>query len=433
MIAAVDRLSASLRAEIGESLKTIRGSQPLEQVTTGSLEALRKYTQAEAAVLGDRQIELLREAIRLDSTFAMAYRKLAVAINTAGGDFADQVEAATQAYLLRDRLPRIERLQTEAYYNWSVEYDVDATIEAYRAVLEIQPDDYIALNNLGIALERKGDVEAAAGYYRRSIESRPSGLASWSNHVPALVLLGRTEDARATVREYEDENGTGTLSAWLDMLIHSQLRQPDSVVAKLTPWLEDEDEATRWWVRRFRAGGLLATGRLRDADRDLEELVRQSGLRNLPDWQIRNRIDQALVRVALLGDPAAGIQIVNEALEEVAYDSITSLNRPYLDLSRIFAYAGDATKARWYLQEYERNVPAGLQRGNPERHRARGALAVAEGRYQDAVRQYELLDDQLPNSGLYELALSYRLAGNPNAAISTLEKISDINSILFDH
>src|SRR2546430_2160498 len=45
IIAAVDRLSGKLRERIGESLKTIRASDPLEQVTTRSLEALRKYSQ----------------------------------------------------------------------------------------------------------------------------------------------------------------------------------------------------------------------------------------------------------------------------------------------------------------------------------------------------------------------------------------------------
>src|SRR5207247_3807968 len=46
IIEAVDRLSGKLRERIGESLKTIRASEPLEQVTTGSLEALREDSQA---------------------------------------------------------------------------------------------------------------------------------------------------------------------------------------------------------------------------------------------------------------------------------------------------------------------------------------------------------------------------------------------------
>jgi TolB-like protein len=46
LIRAIDRLSRKLRERIGESLRTIRASEPLERVTTGSLEALRKYSEA---------------------------------------------------------------------------------------------------------------------------------------------------------------------------------------------------------------------------------------------------------------------------------------------------------------------------------------------------------------------------------------------------
>ncbi|HEX9754209.1 MAG TPA: serine/threonine-protein kinase, partial [Gemmatimonadales bacterium] len=73
LIAAVDRLSRKLREGIGESLRSIRAGERLEEVTTSSLEALRKYTQAEQAA--DRaqyqqSVTLLEEALRLDSTFA---------------------------------------------------------------------------------------------------------------------------------------------------------------------------------------------------------------------------------------------------------------------------------------------------------------------------------------------------------------------------
>src|SRR5205814_6098392 len=69
IIDAVDRLSGKLRERIGESLKTIRASEPLEQVTTGSLEALRKYTEGVSAEGGgdvESAISLLTEATALD-------------------------------------------------------------------------------------------------------------------------------------------------------------------------------------------------------------------------------------------------------------------------------------------------------------------------------------------------------------------------------
>ena len=49
-IGAIDKLSRKLRERIGESLVAIRANDPLERVTTGSLEALRKYSQALIAI-----------------------------------------------------------------------------------------------------------------------------------------------------------------------------------------------------------------------------------------------------------------------------------------------------------------------------------------------------------------------------------------------
>ena len=50
LIGAVDQLSRKVREGIGESLKSIRAGVPLEAVTTSSLEALRKFSQAERMV-----------------------------------------------------------------------------------------------------------------------------------------------------------------------------------------------------------------------------------------------------------------------------------------------------------------------------------------------------------------------------------------------
>src|SRR5438128_1437534 len=151
IIAAVDRLSRRLRERIGESLRTIRASEPLEQVTTGSLEALRKYSQgvrASDAVDMVRAATLLEQAIALDTTFAMAYRKLAVVLSNAGGAQSRIAAAATQAFRHRDRLTPFERDLAEAYYYTRVEYDPAKTEAAYRAALEQQPENGVALNNL---------------------------------------------------------------------------------------------------------------------------------------------------------------------------------------------------------------------------------------------------------------------------------------------
>ena len=91
ILKAIDRLSKRVRERIGESLRSIRANEPLDEVTTGSLEALRLYSEgARASDAGetDRAIPLLQQAIALDTGFAMAWRKLAVAIANSQGSRA---------------------------------------------------------------------------------------------------------------------------------------------------------------------------------------------------------------------------------------------------------------------------------------------------------------------------------------------------------
>jgi hypothetical protein len=50
LLPALDRLSMQLRRRIGESLQSARSNPPLEQVTTSSLEALLRLSQARHAL-----------------------------------------------------------------------------------------------------------------------------------------------------------------------------------------------------------------------------------------------------------------------------------------------------------------------------------------------------------------------------------------------
>ena len=89
LIPSVDRLTKSLRGKIGESLKAVREAPRLDQVSTASLGALRSYAAGLHAndIQGDYQaaIEYFHDAIRQDSTFAMAYVQLAYSLQTLGG------------------------------------------------------------------------------------------------------------------------------------------------------------------------------------------------------------------------------------------------------------------------------------------------------------------------------------------------------------
>jgi hypothetical protein len=115
LMAAIDRLSKGLRERIGEPLTSLRGAQALPELTTSSLAALEKYIEGIRSG-GERSIELLEEAVALDSSFAEAWRKLGVALVNSGQERSRQVRAFTRAFEHRDRLTERERYIVAATY-----------------------------------------------------------------------------------------------------------------------------------------------------------------------------------------------------------------------------------------------------------------------------------------------------------------------------
>ena len=87
-MSAVGTAATAMRAKLGESLSSIQKlNRPLEQATTGSLEALQNYT-AGLDVMGQGRflaaVPLFERATALDPNFAAAYNYLSVAYDKAG-------------------------------------------------------------------------------------------------------------------------------------------------------------------------------------------------------------------------------------------------------------------------------------------------------------------------------------------------------------
>ena len=116
IIDAIDRLSKGVRERLGESLKSVQSSPGLARLTTGSLEALQKYQDGNRALSeGQREegMELLYEAVTIDTAFAAAWRRIATQLGNPGNPAdvrADEIEAAIKGWVHRDRLTEFERV-----------------------------------------------------------------------------------------------------------------------------------------------------------------------------------------------------------------------------------------------------------------------------------------------------------------------------------
>jgi eukaryotic-like serine/threonine-protein kinase len=423
LIDALDKLSKSLRERIGESLRTIRAGEPLAQVTTASLDALRKYSQANRAFeAGDQEgaLSLLEEATTLDTGFAMAYRRLAVILGNLGGSTERIAAAMTQAFAHRDRLPELERTLTTAHYYWTVDFDPAKVVAAYHSALELDPKNDIALNNLALQLAREHQWSAAESLVVRGINLGYAGVY-YGNAVEFQILQGHYGDAQATLERWvraspQDPGVLGyrffLASARYDHAGAEQATRDLQVRFKASPlWRE--------WTSSNFAALALVRGKLGQAARSYRDAMTGAEARNLPGNYLRLVAALARIDVDYRVEPAAGLRVLTAALARHPLAAIPAADRPYEWLARFYTKAGRVDESRRLMAEYERVVPAGLRRANPLRHMAEGDIALAEGRLQDAHTSYRAWHDEVSCGacGSFERAVVYERSGQPDSAL----------------
>ncbi|HEV8194991.1 MAG TPA: protein kinase [Gemmatimonadales bacterium] len=426
LIPAVDRLSKKVREGIGESLRTIRGGEPLEAVTTGSLEALRKYSQGtHAADLGehDQARSLLEAAVRLDSNFAMAHRKLAVVLGNMGADNGLVVAETRKAYELRDRLPDMERLWATAYYYSNVEYDSDKIIAAYRQVLDTRPDETTALNNLAIELAVRGRYVESESTAMHGIAVAPHVGVLWVNAIEAMEWQGAFARADSLFAEWgrlapnsPQRQSTGFRLAFAEGKYPLALGRADSVGRSADP---------SWQIRSHvqRANGYRALGQLTRADQEALAQLQVARAAGVGAQAMTAAIDYASTEALVRQRPALALKRIDSALARLPMDSLDPLSRPYLALSDLYVLSGDLTRAERALAEYERVVPEQIKKGDYQNLYSKALLAWGKREYPKAVTGFREFHDKGGGNipGMYELARTFDDMGQPDSALAVYE------------
>jgi predicted O-linked N-acetylglucosamine transferase (SPINDLY family) len=101
---------------------------------------------------------------------------------------------------------------------------------SYRRALEIDPDCVDAHNDLGVALHRLGQIDAAVASYRRVLEIRPEDVEALSNLGCALADLGRLGEAATTYGQALEIRNDYTLARSNLLFIHNYLADQSPAV-----------------------------------------------------------------------------------------------------------------------------------------------------------------------------------------------------------
>ncbi len=431
VVGAVDNLSKKVRERIGESFKTIRSSPPLEDVTTSSLEALRKFTLAERAIYTDgddvRGIALLEEALALDSTFAAAWSELGTTLGNRGEQRAREMEATTKAFEYRDRLPEQERYHTMGVYYLSVTHEREKAINAYRTLLESYPDDDDALHQLALLYGQLRNFGEAEELYSRSIEIDSSFAITFQNLIGVQVAQGKFEAAEKTLAAMREQTPGHWRIEGSEYGLASARGDYEGAEAHVRALRADRSESLLW---RANTSANLATlararGKLAEAERHLLDAMAAEEQRGLPAEYLEHSINLAWLDVWFRGQPERGLRQIEAALDRHPLDSLDPLDRPYLILAYIYAWAGRPERASAWLAERESSLDQeALNAPDAFAHAVDGAIALAEGRYQEAIADFNAWDRDMACTicALPILGLAYDAAEEPDSAIALNER-----------
>ncbi len=436
LLAALGRLSKQVRAKAGESLKAIRASNELERVTTPSLPALRKYVEGSRLADEEGEIErgmaLLREAVALDTSFAMAWRKLAVLLNNEGRDRPGMIAAISTAYRHRNRLTEMERLLTEGFYFIrGPSPDRDRALAAYVEAARLDTLSTSAVNNAAVVLGEMNQTEQAEDLYRRVTKLPHTFGGAFTNLLQQQIRNGRSPDALdTTVARFKEKFGGSNdfwEAEWFAAWGKGDVARADSIARAVNAGAKTVRQTIR------SSNSLNATAEMRGRVVEAQQWATRSSqalyrVQSTPGNMLGFVIDTVYFEV-LYGTKAGALAALARGRARVPMSEVPPSERPW-DWIKVFgARLREPSLVREAIAGWERDQ-AELS-SDPVGRRAdfAAALAMAEGRWADAIASIRIAEQRFatpPRPASVLRAMAFQELGQADSAIVSFERFLNI-------
>jgi DNA-binding winged helix-turn-helix (wHTH) protein/tetratricopeptide (TPR) repeat protein len=380
---AVGEAAAKLRAQLGESLPSVRKLDvPLDEATTSSLEALQAYSLGLKAFRENYAAAALpwdQRAIELDPKFAIGYEDVGVDYLALGEEVRAR-EYYTKAFELREHAGGREKLAISADYYRVVTGEREKAAQTYQEWIANYPRDYRAYLRLGTAYAEQGQYEKGAQITRESLRLAPDSAGANANLTNCLLALQRFDEARRMLQQVKARK--------LDnLVIHDALYalafigNDHSAMAEQQRWFAGKPEEN--------TGFLLASdteayaGHLSNA----QEFTKRSA-----DSAIRaDRKENGAIALENSALREAAFGNLNRAKQEAAegLNLMPSSQGVSVEAALAYAMGGDSARAESLAQDLNKRYPVDTQTQTLWLPAIRAQLALNRKNPADALKSLQ--------------------------------------------
>ncbi len=395
VLAALGKISANIRKQLGESLSTIQKyDTPIEQASTSSLEALQAFSRGRQAVLaGDNPgaVPFFQQAIQLDPNFAVAYAGLGTAYSNFGEPNL-AAQDATKAYELRERVTEKEKLYIDSDYDEFVLGDLEKALQVYELWLSEYPKGRAPHGNLGVLYGQLGQLDKQLSESQAAFRFDPNG-ADYVNLAFAYIELNRLQEAQAVIQQAQSKNRDSALLHLASYYIAFLQNDPASMAREVS-WSKGKRAEPLFLANESHTAAY--SGQERKAIDLMQQAISAATQANDGNEVIANyNVDVALGE-ALVDNGTLARQYSSTALQ-------LSTGR---DVQFVAAFAlalvGDAAKAQALADDLAKRFPQDTIAQSIEIPAIRAQLALLHG---DSSKAIEILQPALP----YDLSADVRL------------------------
>ncbi len=423
-------------------------------ITTSSQEALKDFIKGRdlfERLQGQESLKYLEQAVDKDPDFAMAHLFLSFSQPTAQRFFDQQnkavalkdkvsegerlwiegVKAATDGFPLKQReifqrlvkmYPKDERAHNLLGNNYFGTQDYEKAIAEYKQVIQLNPQFSQSYNQMGYAYRFLRKYEDAEKSFKNYIEPIPDNPNPYDSYAELLMKTGKFEES---IKYYNKALGVNPnfvashIGIATDYTFTGQHKKARAQLQKLFEMARNEGEQRA--ARFAMTVSFLDEGKM---DKAMEEL----------EWQYRlgektNDAANMAGDLIFMGNVLFEYKKFDDAMEKYknALETVEESNlsaevkdnarRAFLyNSARVALMKDDMENSRATAEEFlarvetVRNTFQGWLA-----HEVLGMIAMKEGKYEVAIREFQLANQQNPYT-LYRLALAHQAAGNQDMA-----------------